>query len=188
VDIDPDNAVLVQSQDHEIQVSLPKEGVDVGYQFYTKGEQLMMKPADNKTEFTFHVPRLCTSSTQFKEDDFHIQEEDPSGEEAAKPISPVVSPQKDTTYLPSTSECLLDDSNVSGPEDAEEEKLKPLIPQDDVILICKNGHKRFWSSWSFPSIIGQPMIEGMAAGNLLLSSSILLSSSNYTKVASLAYS
>jgi len=30
------------------------------------------------------------------------------------------------------------------------------------------------------------MIEGMAAGNLLLSSSILLSGSTYTKVASLA--
>ena len=45
-------------------------------------------------------------------------------------------------------------------------------------LICKNGHKYFWSS--------QPMIEGMAAGNVLLSSSILPSDSTYTKVASLA--
>ena len=45
-------------------------------------------------------------------------------------------------------------------------------------LICKNGHKNVWSS--------QPIIEGMAAGNLLLSSSTLLSGSTYTKVASLA--
>ena len=215
VDIDPDNAVLVQSQDQEIQVNLPKEGVDVGCQFHAKGEQLMMKSAHTQTEFTFHIPRLCTASTQVEEDDFQIQEEDPPGKEAAGPISPEVSPQKDTTYLPSTSECLSDDSNVSGCEDEEEEKSKPLNPQDDtkfvvfkqelfklfkrcpdcgadvikeeqstqgtqlfVTRICKNGHKNFWSS--------QPMIEGMAAGNLLLSSSILLSGSTYTKVASLA--
>ena len=215
VDIDPDNAVLVQSQDQEIQVNLPKEGVDVGCQFHAKGEQLMMKSVHTQTEFTFHIPRLCTASTQVEEDDFQIQEEDPPGKKAAEPISPEVSPQKDTTYLPSTSECLSDDSNVSGSEDEEEEKSKPLNPQDDtkfvvfkqelfklfkrcpdcgadvikkeqstqgtqlfVTRICKNGHKNFWSS--------QPMIEGMAAGNLLLSSSILLSGSTYTKVASLA--
>ena len=215
VDIDPDNAVLVQSQDQEIQVNLPKEGVDVGCQFHAKGEQLMMKSVHTQTEFTFHIPRLCTASTQVEEDDFQIQEEDPPGKKAAEPISPEVSPQKDTTYLPSTSECLSDDSNVSGSEDEEEEKSKPLNPQDDtkfvvfkqelfklfkqcpdcgadvikkeqstqgtqlfVTRICKNGHKNFWSS--------QPMIEGMAAGNLLLSSSILLSGSTSTKVASLA--
>jgi len=214
VDIDPDNAVLVQSQDQEIQVNLPKEGVDVGCQFHAKGEQLMMKSVHTQTEFTFHIPRLCTASTQVEEDDFQFQEEDPPGKKAAEPISPEVSPQKDTTYLPSTSECLSDDSNVSGSEDEEEEKSKPLNPQDDtkfvvfkqlfklfkrcpdcgadvikkeqstqgtqlfVTRICKNGHKNFWSS--------QPMIEGMAAGNLLLSSSILLSGSTYTKVTSLA--
>lgn len=49
VDIDPDNAVLVQSQDQEIQVNLPKEGVDVGCQFHAKGEQLMMKSAGTQT-------------------------------------------------------------------------------------------------------------------------------------------
>ncbi|CAH3158083.1 unnamed protein product [Pocillopora meandrina] len=41
-----------------------------------------------------------------------------------------------------------------------------------------NNHKYSWQS--------QPMLEGMAAGNLLLSSSILLSGSTFTKVASLA--
>jgi len=135
VDKDPDNAVLVQSQDQEIQVNLPKEGVDVGCQFYAKGEQLMMKSADTQTEFTFYIPRLCTTSTQVEEDDFQIQEEDPPGEETAEPIYPEVSPQKDATYLPSTSECLSDDSSVSGSEDEGEEKLKPLNPQDDAKFV-----------------------------------------------------
>ena len=94
--MDPDNAVLVQSQDQEIQVSLPKEGVDVGWQFHAKGEQLVMKSTDSQSEFTFHVPRLSTTSTQVKKDDFQIQEEGPSGKEAAKPISPEV---------PSIEEC-----------------------------------------------------------------------------------
>ena len=49
VDIDPNNAV----QDQEIQVNLPKEGVDVGRQFHAKGEQLMMKSAETQTEFIF---------------------------------------------------------------------------------------------------------------------------------------
>ena len=43
VDIDPDNAVLVQFQDQGIQVNLPKGGVDVRCQFHAKGEQVMMK-------------------------------------------------------------------------------------------------------------------------------------------------
>ena len=60
VDIDPNNAV----QDQEIQVNLPKEGVDVGCQFHAKGEQLMMKSAETQTEFTFYIPSHCTTSTQ----------------------------------------------------------------------------------------------------------------------------
>ena len=99
VDIDPDNAVMVQSQDQEIQVNLPKEGVDVGWQFHAKGEQLMMKSADTQTELTFYIPCLCTKSTQVEEDDFQIQEEDPPGEKAAEPICPEVSPGKGC-YLP----------------------------------------------------------------------------------------
>ena len=126
VDMDPNNAV----QDQEIQVNLPKEGVDVGCQFHAKGEQLMMKSVETQTEFTFYIPSLCTTSTQVEEGDFQIQEEDPSVEEAAETISPDVFPQKDASYLPSTSECLSDDSNVSG-SDEEETKLKPLNPQDD---------------------------------------------------------
>ena len=47
-----------------------------------------------------------------------------------------------------------------------------------VTLKCINGHTYFWKS--------QPMIKGMAAGNLLLSFSILLSGATYTKIATLA--
>ena len=47
-----------------------------------------------------------------------------------------------------------------------------------VTLECMNNHKYSWQS--------QPMLEGMEAGNLLPSSSILLSGSTFTKVASLA--
>ena len=131
VDIDPNNAV----QDQEIQVSLPKEGVDVGCQFHAKREQLMMKSAETQTEFTFYIPSHCTTSTQVEEGDFQIKEEDPPVEEVAETISPDVSPQKDASYLPSTSECLSDDSNVSGSEDEKEGKLKPLKPQDDTKFV-----------------------------------------------------
>ena len=50
--------------------------------------------------------------------------------------------------------------------------------QPYVTLECMNNHAYSWQS--------QLMLEGMAAGNLLLSSSILVSGSTFTKVASLA--
>ena len=61
------------------------------------------------------------------------------------------------------------------------QKKKPASTQGTqlfVTLKCFNGHAQLWQS--------QPMIKGMGAGNLLLSSSILLSGSTYTKMASLA--
>ena len=85
----------------------------------------MMKSAEIQTEFTFYIPSHCTTSTQVEEGDFQIQEEDPPVKEVAETVSAEVSPQKDACYLPSTSESLSDDSNVSGSEDEEEEKLKP---------------------------------------------------------------
>ena len=130
--------MLVQSQDQGIQVNLPKEGVDVGCQFHAKGEQLMMKSAYTQTEFTLYIPHLCTTSTQVEEDDFLIQKQDPPGKMAAEPICPVDSPKKDATYHPSTLECFLDDSNVSGSEDEMEQKLKPLNPQDDAKFLVSN--------------------------------------------------
>ena len=45
-------------------------------------------------------------------------------------------------------------------------------------LKCKDGHIKIWKS--------QPMLKGMAAGNLLLASAILLSGATYTKIASLS--
>ena len=47
-----------------------------------------------------------------------------------------------------------------------------------VTLKCINGHAYAWNS--------QPMIKGMAAGNLLMSSAILLSGATNTKIATLA--
>ena len=45
-------------------------------------------------------------------------------------------------------------------------------------LKCINGHAHTWNS--------QPVIKGMAAGNLLMSSAILLSGATFTKIATLA--
>ena len=140
--------------------------------------------------------------------------EDITEEDNAETVSPGVSPQKDPAYQPSSPPDKFSDGfNTS--EDEEEENCKPLNPQDDtkfiflrksclnfssdalnlvqltikkhqstretqlfVTLPRVNDHKTFWKS--------QPMLEGMAAGNLLMSSSILLSGSSCNKVASLA--
>ena len=206
------NIVPVQSS-QGVQVNLPKEGVDVGCQINTRGHQLMMISVDTQTpqlqvsETSTQVEEISTIPAP--------EVEDTIGEVDASTVSPEVSPQKDATYLPPKSENLSDDSNMSEPEDEDEGKAKFLKPQDDtkyivfkqelfklfkfcpecgatvtkkhqstqgsqlfVTLVCINGHKYSWQS--------QPMLEGMAAGNLLLSSSILLSGSTYTKVASLA--
>ena len=47
-----------------------------------------------------------------------------------------------------------------------------------VTLKFKNGHIKIWKS--------QPMLKGMAAGNLLLASTILLCGATYTKIVSLS--
>lgn len=211
-ELEPSTTMQVQSQ--EVQVCLPKEGSDFGCQFNTRGEQLMMKAADTQTEVTFSTSSTQVEQGDFPVDN-EEEEEDAFGKPSATSITPEVSPQKDATYLPPKSECLSDDSNTSQSEDEGEETSQPLNPQDDtkfivfkqellkllnrcpecgatvakkhqstqgtllsITLTCKNGHKHVWSS--------QPMIEGMAAGNLLLSSSILLSGSTYAKVSSLA--
>ena len=159
--------------------------------------------------------QVSETSTQVEEISTIPKVEDTIGEVDASTVSPEVSPQKDITYLPPKSENVSDDSNMSEWEDEDEGKAKFLKPQDDtkyivfkqelfklfkfcpecgatvtkkhqstqgsqlfVTLVCINGHKYSWQS--------RPMLEGMAAGNLLLSSSILPSGSTYTKVASLA--
>ena len=173
----------------------------------------MMKSTETQTYKSSFEVILCDQSTQTDED-FHEQvvisrspEKDPSQEEITKEIA---SPNKDPSYVPLKHE-LSDDSNNSE----SEEDSKPVNPQNDVKFVvfkeqldkllkkcpecgaairkkhastqgtlflvtlkCINGHAYTWNR--------QPMIKGMAAGNLLMSSAILLSGATYTKIASLA--
>ena len=173
----------------------------------------MMKSTETQTYKSSFEVILCDQSTQTDEN-FHEQvvisrspEDDLSQEEITKEIA---SPNKDPSYVPSKHE-LSDDSNNSE----SEEDSKSLSPQNDVKFVvfkeqldkllkkcpecgaairkkhtstqgtlflvtlkCINGHAYTWNS--------QPMIKGMAAGNLLMSSAILLSGATYTKIASLA--
>ena len=90
-----------------------------------------------------------TTSTQVEDSDFQIQEEDPPVKEVAETILPEVFPQKDACYLPSTSESLSDDSNVSGSEDEDEEKLKPWTHKMTPNLLFSN---RSSSSFSYDAL------------------------------------
>ena len=193
--------------------SIPKHTSDFGCQVNTRGVQLMMKSTETQTYKSSFEVILCDQSTQTDED-FHEQvvisrspEEDPSQEEITKEIA---SPNKDPSYVPLKHE-LSDDSNNSE----SEEDSKPVNPQNDVKFVvfkeqldkllkkcpecgaairkkhtstqgtlflvtlkCINGHAYTWNS--------QPTIKGIAAGNLLKSSAILLSGATYTKMATLA--
>ena len=187
---------------------------DVGCQINTRGAQLLMKSTESQTGKSSLDVILCDQSTQTDED-FHREEVmssdevDPSHEQK---ITPDNSPQKDPSYVPLKNDEMSDHSNSS---ESETEDSKSVNPQDDVkflvfkqelaklfkrcpecgagirkkyestqgsqllvTLKCINGHTYFWNS--------QPMIKGMAAGNLLMSSSILLSGATYTKIATLA--
>ncbi|XP_027055808.1 uncharacterized protein LOC113682826 [Pocillopora damicornis] len=168
----------------------------------------MMKSTDTQVEVD-----VSESSTR-TEEVFLPEIEDNKEEATEAAASPEVSPRKDGIYLPTKQEDS-DDSNLSGSDNEHQGETKWEKPQDDtkyivfkqelfklfkycpecgavvikrnqstqgsqlfVTLECMNNHKYSWQS--------QPMLEGMAAGNLLLSSSILLSGSTFTKVASLA--
>ena len=191
-----------------MQVNLPNKGVDFGIQVNLRGLHLMMKSTDTQVEVD-----VSESSTQ-TEEVFLPEIEDNKEEATEAAASPEVSPRKDGIYLPTKQEDS-DDSNMSGSDNKHQGETKCEKPQDDtkyivfkqelfklfkycpecgaavikrnqstqgsqlfVTLECMNNHKYSWQS--------QPMLEGMAAGNLLLSSSILLSGSTFTKVASLA--
>ena len=186
---------------------------DVGCQINTRGAQLMMKSTESQTYKSSFDVILCDQSTQTDED-FHREEVissdevDPSHEQK---ITPDNSPQKDPSYVPLKNDEMSDHSNSSQ---SETEDSKSVNPQDDVkflvfkqelvklfnrcpwcgagirkkhestqgsqlfvTLKCLNGHTYFWNS--------QPMIKGMASGNLLMASSILLSGATYTKIATL---
>ena len=134
---------------------------------------------------------------------------DPSHEQK---ITSDDSPQKDPSHVPLKNDEMSDHSNSSQ---SETEDSKGVNPQDDVkflvfkqelvklftscpkcgagirkkleftlgsqllvTLKCINGHTYLWNR--------QPTIKEMAAGNLLMSSSILLSGATYTKIATLA--
>ena len=187
---------------------------DVGCQINTRGAQLMMKSTESQTYKSSFDVILCDQSTQtdenfYGEEVICLDEEGPSHEQK---ITPDNSPQKDPSYVPLEKVEMSDHSNNSQ---SETEDSKAVNPQDDVkflvfklelvklfkrcpecgagirkrhestqgslllvTLKCINGHTYFWNS--------QPMIKGMAAGNLLMASSILLSGATYTKVATLA--
>ena len=135
-------------------------------------------------------------------------EEGPSHEQNTKEIA---LPLKDPFYVQSEHDELSGDSNSSE----SEEDSKPLNPLDDVKFLlfkeqmdklfkrcpecgaairkkhtftkgtlflvklkCINGNTYPWNSHS--------MVKGKAAGNLLMSSAILLSEATYTEIATLA--
>ena len=199
-------------QMQEKQANIPKNTSDFGCQVNTRGAQLMMKSFETQTYKSSFEVILCDQSTQTDENEEFIskspEEEHPFPEEITKESA---SPCKDPSYVPSKHDELSDDSNNSDPE----EDSKPVNPQNDekflvfkeqldellkrcpecgaavrkkhsstqgtlllVTLKCINGHAYTWNS--------QPMIKGMAAGNLLMSSAILLSGATYTKIATLA--
>ena len=156
---------------------------------------------------------LCDQSTQTN-GSFHEEvviprspKEEPSQKEITKEIP---SPSKDSSYVPSKDDELSDDSNNSE----SKEDSKPVNPQSDVKFMvfkeqldkllkrcpeCGAGIRKKYTSTQGSLLLvtlkciishaytwnSQPMIKGMAAGNLLISSAILLSEATYTKIATL---
>ena len=171
---------------------------DVGCQINTQGAKLMMKSTESQTYKSSFDMTLCDQSTQTdedfnKEEVISSDEVDPSHEQKTTPDN---SPQKDPSYVPLKNDEMSDHSNSSQSETKDP---KSVNPQDDVkflvfnqelvklfkrchecgagirkkyestqgsqllvTLKCINGQIHFWNS--------QPMIKGMAAGNLLMSS------------------
>ena len=197
-------------------IPIHKLAHDVRWQINTRRAQLMKKSTESQTYKSSFDVILCSQSTQTDEDFHREEvissdEVDPSHEQK---ITPDKSPQKDPSYVhvPLKNDEMPDHSNSSQ---SETEDSRSVNPQDDVkflvfkqelaklfkrcpecgagirkkyestqgcqllvTLKCINGHSYFWNS--------QPMIKGMAAGNLLIFSSILLSGATYTKIATLA--
>ena len=179
---------------------------EFGCQVNTHGERLILKSAGTQTPDSFG---LCDQYTQTEPDlfdeeawFFNTEEEPGSENESIENLSP----QKDPSYIPSKSDESDDDEeDVSM---AVPSKLTPQTPQNDnkflvlmeqlddllhpcptcgavvskrqtstrgsqlcTTLKCKDGHVKIWRS--------QPMLKGMAAGNLLLASAILLSGATH---------
>ena len=175
-------------------VGIPKMTCDFGCQVNTRGTQLMKKSFGTQTlEVT-----LCDQSSQTDE----IDEEVAASDDEVDPLLEneaiqAASPQNDPSFEPTKS-----DEKFSDDSQSETDESISSTPQEDVKFIvfkqnlhellkwcpicgaairkkhsttqgtqlfvrlkCINGHTPLWQS--------QPMIKGMAAGNLLMSSSIL---------------
>ena len=115
-------------QSQAIQVNLANKGIDFACRVNTCGIQLMMKSAHTQAPLVY----VSEASTPFGESD--VPEKKDISEEAFASVSSEVSPQKDGTYLPSTLQCLSDDSNISESDD-DEEKPKLKNPQDDIKFV-----------------------------------------------------
>ena len=96
-------------------------------------------------------------------------------EEDSKPVNP----QNDVKFLVFKEQ--VDKLFKRCPECGAAIRKKHTFTKGTLLLVtlkCISGHAYTWNS--------QPMIKGMAAGNLLMSSAILLSGASYTKIATLA--
>ena len=188
------------------------ETCDVGCQVNTRGGQLMLKSTGTQTNESSFEVITCDQSTQteFISDEMASTDIDMDPPDEHED-SGTLSPKKDPSFVP----CKSDHDTLSDDALSDKEESKDLNPQEDekflvfrknlyqlfkwcpdcgsavskthastqgtqlfVRVKCIQGHSIVWQS--------QPMIKGMAAGNLLLSSSILLSGATYTKIASIA--
>ena len=180
-------------------VTILTESCDAGCQVNTRGMRLMMKSTGTQIYKSSFEVTVCDQTTQT---DVHVDEEvTNSGNEMDPPSehehTETMLPLKDPSFVPSESDEILSDDSISDKDSSKNPK-----PQDDVKFIvfkqnlfqllklcpecgaavrknhastqgtqlfvrlnCINGHASLWQS--------QPMIKGMAAGNLLLPSSIL---------------
>ena len=103
------------------------------------------------------------------------QSNNSESEEDSKPVNP----QNDLKFILFKER--LDKLLKRCPECGAGIRKKHTSTQGSLLLVtlkCINGHAFTWNS--------QPMIKRMAAGNLLISSAILLSGATYTKMATLA--
>ena len=213
--LQPDADILVHTQSQGIQVYIPNKGTDFGCQFNARGDRLMMASFGTQTPTVLVCEASTQVEDDIMQIEAPKMEEEANDEDPTETASPGVSPQKDPLYLPPkvlSDDSTVSESEDEGVENSKgitinaqddtkfivfKQELMELLnrcptcgavviekqqstqgTQLFVTLTCINGHNYLWKS--------QPMLDGMAAGNLLTSASILLSGSSYTKVASLA--
>ena len=194
----------------EKRASLPKHTSDFGCQVNTRGLQLMMKSTEAQTDKSAFEVILCDQGNQ-TDGKLHEEvmisrspkEEASSHEEILKEIA---SPLKDPSYIPLKHVELSGNPNSSESEEdskhvkpQNDEKFLLFKEQMDKLLkrcpecgaAIRKKHTSTKGTLSRVTVKGinsnayiwdsQLMIKGMAAGNLLMSSAILLSGARYTK-------